>query len=31
MKIEWTDLTLNPIIGCSHAGYAGSDVREDVQ
>jgi protein gp37 len=26
--IEWTDLTLNPIIGCSHAGYAGADGRK---
>jgi protein gp37 len=24
-SIGWTDLTLNPVIGCTHAGYTGAD------
>lgn len=24
-KIEWTDMTLNPVIGCSHAGFRAQD------
>lgn len=24
-KIEWTDMTLNPVIGCSHAAYRAAD------
>lgn len=24
-SIGWTDLTLNPVIGCTHAGYQGDD------
>lgn len=27
-KISWTDLTLNPVIGCAHAGYAAEDGKK---
>lgn len=27
-KIGWTDLTLNPVIGCSHAGYEHAGWRK---
>lgn len=27
-SIGWTDLTLNPVIGCTHAGYQGADGKK---
>lgn len=27
-SIGWTDLTLNPVIGCTHAGYQGGDGKK---
>lgn len=27
-KIGWTDLTLNPVIGCTHAGYTAEDGKK---
>lgn len=29
-SIGWTDLTLNPVIGCTHAGYQGADGKKQA-